>query len=76
MDEQPLGRHQTHHAESLPPRVRAPRGRRQALTVTDRGHELPAARTAEARALDAELTAHPGESERQALHTAPAHPFA
>ncbi|MFF4689150.1 hypothetical protein [Streptomyces sp. NPDC001307] len=50
--------------------------RRQALTVTDRGHDLPAARTAEARALDAELTAHPGESERQALHTAPAHPFA
>ncbi|MEV6052120.1 MarR family winged helix-turn-helix transcriptional regulator [Streptomyces sp. NPDC052107] len=52
-------------------RVRDPRDRRrQALTLTDRGHELLAACTAEARALDAELTAHLGESERQALHTA------
>ncbi|MFI1763060.1 MarR family winged helix-turn-helix transcriptional regulator [Streptomyces sp. NPDC020800] len=61
------------HLESLGAlrRVRDPRDRRrQALTLTDRGLELLAACTAEARALDAELTAHLGEPERQALHAA------
>ncbi|MFI6353494.1 hypothetical protein ACIBJF_12730 [Streptomyces sp. NPDC050743] len=58
-------------------RVRDPRDRRrQALTLTDRGRELLAACTAEVRTLDAELSAHLGESDRRAPHTAPAHPFA
>ncbi|ANP54774.1 DNA-binding MarR family transcriptional regulator [Streptomyces griseochromogenes] len=60
------------HLESLDAvrRVRDPRDRRrQVLTLTDRGHELLATCTTEARALDAELTAHLGEPERQALFT-------
>ncbi|MFF7973472.1 MarR family transcriptional regulator [Streptomyces sp. NPDC007905] len=52
-------------------RVRDPQDRRrQVLTLTDHGQELLAACTTEARALDAELTAHLGQSEREALHAA------
>ncbi|KUN05109.1 MarR family transcriptional regulator [Streptomyces yokosukanensis] len=59
------------HLESLGAlrRVRDPQDRRrQVLTLTDRGHELLAACTAEATTLDGELTAHLDEPERRALH--------